>query len=125
MFVKQITMEKALELVAKGHEVLTMVPSSAEPEWKDYELCTLNEMLKGVLFFRKEPALDKEELLPPPAEDENVMPKKRKSLDMGKVVALRNAGWSMKKIADGMGVSEGTIWNNLKKMEEKEHDKED
>lgn len=36
---------------------------------------------------------------------------------MGKVQALRNAGWSMKKIADEMGVSEGTIWNNLKKLE--------
>ena len=45
--------------------------------------------------------------------------KQRKPLDMGKVVALRNAGWSMKKIADEMGVSEGTIWNNLKKLEEK------
>lgn len=41
---------------------------------------------------------------------------------MGKVTALRNAGWSMKKIADEMGVSEGTIWNNLKKLEEKENE---
>lgn len=52
---------------------------------------------------------------PPPAPEP--VKAKRKPLDMGKVQALRNAGWSMKKIADEMGVSEGTIWNNLKKLE--------
>ncbi len=49
--------------------------------------------------------------IPPPQ-------KKKKPLDVGKVAALRNAGWSMKKIADEMGVSEATIYNNLKKLEE-------
>lgn len=66
MFIKQITMEKAIELVAKGHEVPVLVPSRTEAEWLDYEPATLNEMLKGVLFFRREPAMDKEELTPPP-----------------------------------------------------------
>lgn len=47
---------------------------------------------------------------------------KRKPLDMGKVQALRNAGWSLKKIADEMGVSDVTIWNNLKKLEGGEND---
>lgn len=120
MFLKQITIEKALELVVKGHEVPVLVPHSTEPEWTDYEPATLNEMLKGVLFFRREPAMDKEELPSPPSEKKSAAGAKKKALDMGKVVALRNAGWSLKKIADEMGVSEGTIWNNLKKMEDQD-----
>lgn len=75
--------------------------------------------------------MDKEELTPPQQADaaetaaettKTAVGKQRKPLDMGKVTALRNAGWSMKKIADEMGVSEGTIWNNLKKLEEKENE---
>lgn len=42
---------------------------------------------------------------------------KRKPVDTGKLLALRKAGWSMKKIADELGISEGSVWNYLKKME--------
>lgn len=41
-------------------------------------------------------------------------PKNKKTLDMGKVKALRKAGWSLDKIADEMGVSPQTIANRLK-----------
>lgn len=44
-------------------------------------------------------------------------PKKQgalKELDMGKVRALRNAGWTFNKIGDEMGVSSQTIANRLK-----------
>ena len=39
----------------------------------------------------------------------------RKPFDIGKLRALRNAGWSVAKIADEMGVSEQTIRNHMKK----------
>lgn len=42
---------------------------------------------------------------------------KRKPVDTWKLLALRKAGWSMKKIADELGISEGSVWNYLKKME--------
>lgn len=42
---------------------------------------------------------------------------KRKQVDTGKLLALRKAGWSMKKIADELGISEGSVFNYLKKME--------
>ena len=45
--------------------------------------------------------------------------KKRITMDTGKLVALRNAGWSMKKIAEELGISEGSVFNYLKKMEGK------
>lgn len=46
--------------------------------------------------------------------------KKRITVDTGKLVALRNAGWSMKKIAEELGISEGSVFNYLKKMEGKD-----
>lgn len=47
---------------------------------------------------------------------------KRKPLDMGKVRALREAGWSLKQIGDEMGASPQTIANALNREEETEKD---
>lgn len=41
----------------------------------------------------------------------------RKELDVGKVKALRKAGWTIDKIADEMGVSAPTISRCLKEAE--------
>jgi hypothetical protein len=41
----------------------------------------------------------------------------KKTLDMGKVKALRKAGWTLEKIADEMGCSAQTIANKLKGAE--------
>lgn len=49
---------------------------------------------------------------------------KRKPLDMGKVRALREAGWSLKQIGDEMGVSPQTIANALNRKEETEEEKD-
>lgn len=57
---------------------------------------------------------------PKPAPKKEPDPKKqgaRKKLDMGKVTALRNAGWSREAIAEEMGVSKQTIANRLKEVE--------
>ena len=57
-----------------------------------------------------------------PAETEPAQPdpppagKKRgpkKALDVGKLVALHNAGWPAAKIADELKVSVGTVYNYL------------
>lgn len=44
-------------------------------------------------------------------------PGNRKELDMGKITALRDAGWSIPKIADEMGVSAPTIRKALRDLE--------
>lgn len=41
-------------------------------------------------------------------------PRKRKAFDVGKAKALRDAGWSVAKIADEMRVSEPTVRKHLK-----------
>ena len=39
---------------------------------------------------------------------------KRKKIDRGKIIALHNAGWSGRKIADEMRCSIGTVYNVIK-----------
>ena len=52
-----------------------------------------------------------------PKPEPKPAPKKstKKDLDMGKVRALRDAGWSLAAIAEEMGVSQQTIANRLMK----------
>ncbi len=60
-------------------------------------------------------------LMTPKAEPKKAPdPKKqgaKKDIDMGKVKALRKAGWTLEKIADEMGCSAQTIANKLKGAE--------
>lgn len=64
-----------------------------------------------------------EEPKPEPKEEPHIIVKKapnpkkqgaKKPLDMGKVKALRDAGWPLSEIAAEMGVSPQTIANRLK-----------
>lgn len=128
MFVKQIDEKTALELAAKGKEVLVMAPITTDPEkWIDYEPNTLGHMLEGCLFFRREPAMEVDQVGSTgqtieigPAEPGNAQPdppptgkKARKTVDVGKLIALHNAGWSVAKIADELGVSTRAVYNYL------------
>ena len=135
MFVKQIGMEKALELAAKGMEIKVLAPIGQEDGWENLAPDTLQHMLEGVMFFRQEPALEKE-ILPvvsreepePPAEKslsdltkelkQARLQKGKLDVDIGKMKALREAGWSYAKIADEMRISVGSVHNHLKQAEE-------
>lgn len=135
MFVKQIDMAKALELAAKGMEIKVLAPIGQEGGWENLVPDTLQHMLEGVIFFRQEPALEKE-ILPvvsreepePPAEKslsdltkelkQARLQKGKLDVDIGKMKALREAGWSYAKIADEMRISVGSVHNHLKQAEE-------
>ena len=135
MFVKQIDMAKALELAAKGMEIKVLAPIGQEDGWENLVPDTLQHMLEGVIFFRQEPALEKE-ILPvvsreepePPVEKtlsdltkelKQARPQKGKlDVDIGKMKALREAGWSYAKITDEMRISVGSVHNHLKQAEE-------
>ena len=135
MFVKQIDMAKALELAAKGMEIKVLAPIGQEGGWENLVPDTLQHMLEGVMFFRQEPALEKE-ILPavsgdapePPVEKslsdltkelkQARLQKGKLDVDIGKMKALREAGWSYAKIADEMRISEGSVYNYLKRAEE-------
>lgn len=59
-----------------------------------------------------------EEEVPKAEPKKEKKPRKGKPFDTGKLKALHDAGWSVPKIADEMGVSDQTIYNKLKQIEE-------
>ena len=61
-------------------------------------------------------------LLPEEKKPEEKPKKGRKAFDMGKLKALLDGGWSVPKIADEMKVSDQTIYNKMKQMEEQGND---
>ena len=126
MFIKQVDEKTALELAAKGKEVLVMVPGGKDSGWEDMMPDSLGHMLEGCMFFRREPAMEAGQIEPAgqtiefgPAEPGNAQPdsppgkKARKTVDVGKLIALHNAGWSVAKIADELGVSTRAVYNYL------------
>ena len=126
MFIKQVDEKTALELAAKGKEVLVMVPGGKDSGWEDMMPDSLGHMLEGCMFFRREPAMEAGQIEPAgqtiefgPAEPGNAQPdsppgkKAKKTVDVGKLIALHNAGWSVAKIADELGVSTKTVYNYL------------
>lgn len=79
------------------------------------EMFTFIKLLEG--FTNEMKAPDVEMRAPEKKEPDHKSPGARKTLDMGKVRALRKAGWTLDKIADEMGVSTSTIANRLKGAE--------
>lgn len=51
----------------------------------------------------------------PGSKGKNSKPAARQKLDIGKVLALKKAGWSNAKIADELGVSAATVGSCLKR----------
>ena len=90
---------KKMEVVRK---LLTYIGKDAEEDKVIAEAC--------LMLMPEEPK--KEE----PKKEETK--KGRKPFDMGKLKALVDGGWAVPKIADEMGVSEQTIRNRMKQMEE-------
>lgn len=127
MFAKQIDKKTALELAAKGKEVLVMVPAGKDSGWEGMTPDTLGHILEGCMFFRREPAMEVDQVGSTgqtieigPAEPGNAQPdppptgkKAKKTVDVGKLIALHNAGWSVAKIADELGVSTRAVYNYL------------
>jgi hypothetical protein len=125
--IKQISIKEAVELMLTGVQVPCLVPGVANPDdFSDYSPTYLNEVLNDVICFAYVPDEPvKTEEYKPVIEKR---PKKqggtdRRMIDMGKVHALKNAGWSVKKIAEEMGTSQATIYDRLK--EERENVKEE
>lgn len=120
--IKQITIQEAVELMLSGEKVPCLVPDAIKPDaFTDYGTQYLDEVLADVICLADVPDC------PVKAEpDEPVIekrPKKqggtdRRMIDMGKVHALKNAGWSVKKIAEEMGTSQATIYDRLKEERE-------
>lgn len=126
---REITFKEAVALLEEGKTVKCLA-AGGEPVWSNYVTCTLDEVLKGVICFAEDediPAQPKKNVsvtkpAPAPADPKPAAPaapQRRIQLDMGKVRALKNAGWSVQKIADEMGVSRLTMNKVIQEMEKK------
>ena len=141
MKIKQIAIDEALELHKRGLMVGVLQPVVPEPKnLDDYEFLTLKKILAGCEFFRIMPEEEKRETDPAETEPAEVAkmeavekkpvmetkekpePTKpeatnKKQIDVGKMKALRNAGWSMKQIAEEMQLAPSTVCGYLKEEE--------
>ena len=131
MIIKQIAIDEALELHKRGLMVGVLQPVVPEPKnLDDYEFLTLKKILDGCEFFRIVLEEEKRETEPKAVEEkptetsvetkEKPEPPKpeapnKKQIDVGKMKALRNAGWSMKQIAEEMQLAPSTVCEHLKK----------
>lgn len=75
----------------------------------------------GATLQAERRALEKEEWAgkQPPvlAQSPPLPPEGKKPLDVGKVMALKKAGWAQRAIAEEMGVSQATISTSIRKEE--------
>lgn len=134
---RQIDLNEALRLAAKGQEIKVLAPAAPWADWNDYVPDTLPGMLDGCLFFRDEPALvdpgfeaavrDMEAQSPSEvaARGTKKPAGKRRPVDTGKIMALHNAGWSNVKIAEELGMNEKTVWYYVSKARKEEQDGKD
>ncbi len=58
MVVKQIPQDEALKLFLKGTDIMIMAPGTRDSEWNEMIPDTLSNYLEGMMFFRREPAME-------------------------------------------------------------------
>ena len=120
------------QLMTKLVDVLDVCMSGyaeEEEEEEGAELCTacFREIDDMVAFMVKNPTIHFDGGKQIGEEKPKRTPKK-KDLDLGKMAALRNAGWSYRKIADELGCSDVTVSARMEEAQEflrKQNMKED
>lgn len=134
MKIKQIAIDEALELHKRGLMVGVLQPVVPEPKnLDDYEFLTLKKILAGCEFFRIVPQEEKGAAEPVKQTEKEEKPVKevaavkkqpetkpksanKNQIDVGRIKALYNAGWTGKKIAEDMHIAESTVCIYLKKI---------
>lgn len=113
---KEITLQEAVKRYL-DHEQVRVWHDSGEK----IEVFDIAEIFEGYRFIA-EGTIEIYQVQPSkvPKKNSSEVKQIKKKIDEGKVTALRNAGWSQAKIADEMGVSQGTISSLLKKLQNDE-----
>lgn len=133
----EVELKRAIQAYLEGHEVKAILPMDEDEE----RVIPFRKLFNGARFlvdrspevinqefedaFRESSSDDAGENSEPSGSDGKPEEKpvaagpKRKPIDTGKLMALHNAGWPSRKIADELKVSPSTVLNYLKKMEEK------
>lgn len=133
----EVELKRAIQAYLEGHEVKAILPTNDYYDkvvpfhvlfdeirfLVDRSPAVINQEFEDT--FRESSSDDAGEVSEPAVSDKKPEEKpvaacpKRKPIDTGKLMALHNAGWPSRKIADELNVSPSTVINYLKKMEEK------
>lgn len=105
---RQISIAEAAARMEAGETINCLIKGMVGSGWGGMVTATLNEYLADVVCF----ASDEAEEEPPKPRTQ------KKEIDTGKIKALYDAGWSVARIADELGVSAPTIRSRLSEMNE-------
>ena len=113
---------KQIRLVSKLLTTFSYnVDNMEDPEAVDdgAELCIdcFNEIDDMVAFMVKNPTIHFDGGKQIGSEPEKSKRTKKKDLDLGRMAALRNAGWSLEKIADELRCSAQTVANRMEEAQ--------
>lgn len=110
----KITYQEAIELMMfAGREDIVVSMPQPLPELKPLEIRNLANA--GAVFYISDEVEKVVETVPKGKETKKQDSKVNKPLDVGKVMALYNAGWNIRSIAEEMGRSYSTIRNCIDK----------
>lgn len=115
---------KETEISNKIHHVVTEIMrlgyesdrgKAQVPDMVDSIMYSLDDMRRILNRDEKPPLLSVEppESVPKLEKAEPAKRKRRNSIDIGKIMALKNAGWSNVKIADEMGMNPQSVANAI------------
>lgn len=111
---KTMTLKEGVLRMMDGEKITIMVPQDLGTTWLD----DLPEMQKLGAFcvFTEDLGIGKPgpEEQPEPEPEKTEEPPKKARIDAGKIKALADAGWSVQKIAEEMGISAPTVRRYLK-----------
>lgn len=113
---REVSLRQALDMLEGGEDVKCLVPGADPDEWTDYNVMHLKDLIAGVICLYGVNDVPTEKT--PPADPPMKKEGKKRLLDTGKIKALHNAGWSVQKIADEMGVSWPTINKYIQETKE-------
>lgn len=129
---QEMKLVEAVKAYDNGRNVLAIERTGADGCSGEWVVTELREMFEGIRLLVDVPADNPEfeEALPPVVPLDPTAPDrspvdsgaKRKKVDVGKLLALRKAGWTMKEIAEELHVSEATVCNYLKKRETRDEE---
>lgn len=112
---KQLTPSAAIEAGQNGKPVVVIMTT---PEHDKIKWVPLQDLLDGCIFLAEDQApeadQEPEKKKPEPGSTPPTKPGKGRKIDVGKIMALHNAGWSNVKIADEMHLHPITVGKYVK-----------
>ena len=119
---KEVSEKEALKAYMEGKDVL-LVEGISKDKDRNPLAFDLTQLFKGKYFLIEDKAEPKQEpeLQQAPEQQDGVSEESqnRRRVDVGKIKALHNAGWTNKAIADEMGINPITVGKYVKQFSEK------